>query len=130
MDTQRCQNHGLVRLLVPLLEFNLRSKHEPVRITACAFVETRRHSGSEPGVSSFTVPVRDGSHATKVVSRTNWRNGILLRILASRLNYRDGLALCAMAAHQQRQQTGNKHHTADDCQRAAVAPCSLADASY
>ena|ERR1700740_1029304 len=82
MDTQRCQNHGLVRLLVPLLEFNLRSKHEPVRITACAFVETRRHSGSEPGVSSFTVPVRDGSHATKVVSRTNWRNGILLRILA------------------------------------------------
>jgi hypothetical protein len=23
MDTQRCQNHGPVRLLVPLLEFNL-----------------------------------------------------------------------------------------------------------
>jgi len=29
------------------------------------------------------VPVRDGSHATQVVSRTNWRNGILLRILVS-----------------------------------------------
>jgi len=31
MDTQRCQNHGPVRLLVPLLEFNLYQEQKPCR---------------------------------------------------------------------------------------------------
>ena len=29
MDTQRCQNHGPVRVLVPLLEFN-RNRHDEI----------------------------------------------------------------------------------------------------
>ena len=39
MDTQQCQNHGPVRLLVPLLEFNLTEVFGPMWLARVRGVE-------------------------------------------------------------------------------------------
>jgi len=41
LGTQRCQNHGPVRLLVPLLEFNLKGAIFDVEDSAFGFVSFR-----------------------------------------------------------------------------------------
>ena len=47
MDTQRCQNHGPVRILVPLLEFNLlRQRRDPIMvgIVWAIYIDVERNS--------------------------------------------------------------------------------------
>src|SRR5260221_2746849 len=44
MDTQRCQNHGPVRLLVPLLEFNHTTSTSPGLTNAIALARPARSS--------------------------------------------------------------------------------------
>ena len=46
MDAQRCQNHGPVRLLVPLLEFNLSGNVTtciPAQVALLRLLQMRNH---------------------------------------------------------------------------------------